>query len=44
MIKKWWEKEACWWEFWYPQSGGKGGALMGLCLFLGILMIARALG
>jgi hypothetical protein len=27
MIKKWFMREACWYQFWFPQSGPIGGII-----------------
>lgn len=29
MLRRWLDADAEWWEFWMPQSGGIGGAIVG---------------
>jgi hypothetical protein len=33
-LKWWWCHDAEWWEFWFPQSGARGGGIIGVALFI----------
>lgn len=39
-LNKWFYKPAKWWQFWLPQSGMEGGAILGLILsVIGIIIL-----
>lgn len=39
MFKRWLYHPAEWWEFWYPQSGYKGGGMIGAAMFIAALLL-----
>jgi glycerol uptake facilitator-like aquaporin len=45
MLKRWWLREAEWWQFWLPQSGpiggGIGGTLLGTIVFIAHIISER---
>jgi len=38
-LKHWLSANAKWWQFWMPQSGGRGGVVFGLLLGVLIALI-----
>jgi hypothetical protein len=40
ILKRWVKTEAEWWQFWMPQSGGRGGIIMGIVI---LCVVAQAI-
>lgn len=41
-ISRWWNHEARWWQFWYPQSGLPGAGIIA-AIFFGIAILSASI-
>lgn len=37
-ISRWWFRPAMWWQFWLPQSGIPGGAIVAAALYFVVVI------